>query len=257
MPYKRSYRKYRKTSRRGRLGRGRRTYRLMKKAASRVLMKKTETKNTTIAVENQGLYHNYQQTATNGQPTSDGVFWNCWATSIVAGTRYDQRIGNEIYPRGMSIRMYLENIADRPNIHYRVIIGVAPKTRTDGTAMTFNALELMQGVGSNIIRHVNTEYGYKILYDRVFRNEVGISNTGAEQGNHSGYMKRCHLFKKIWIRRKRGGKIRFTSSVAGVPAPIDNKPVFMMVIPYDSYNTLATDLCGVLNYQAKLYWKDV
>lgn len=252
MPYKRSYRKYRKTSRRGRLGRGRRTYRLMKKVATRAIMKKVETKNTTIAVENQGIYHNYQQTALNGQPTSDGTFWNCWATSIVAGTRYDQRIGNEIYPRGMSIRMYIENLKDRPNLHYRVIIGVAPKTRTDGTAMTFNALELMQGVGSNIIRHVNTEYGYKILYDRVFKNEAGttISNTADTD-------RRCHIFKKIWIRRKKGGKIRYTGSVAGLAAPIDNKPVFMMVIPYDSYNTLATDLLGVLNYQAKLYWKDV
>lgn len=218
-------------------------------------MKKTETKNTTIAVENQALYHNYQQTALNGQPTSDGTFWNCWATSIVAGTRYDQRIGNEIYPRGMSVRLYLENVDDRPNIHYRVIIGVAPKTRTDGTAMTFNALELMQGVGGNIIRHVNTEYGYKILYDRVFKSELGTSfsvDPGA-----SWNRRRCHLFKKIWIRRKKGGKIRYTNSVAGLAAPIDNKPVFMMVIPYDSYNTLATDQIAVLNYQAKLYWKDV
>jgi len=226
----------------------------MRKIAASQILKKAETKNTVLAHENADLYHNGQISALNQQPDTDAQFWNIWSTTIVPGTGYNNRIGTEIMPRGMSLRMYFENQLDRPNVCYRVIIGIAPKLLSNGlTPTNYDNLELMQGIGSNLVRHIDTEKGYKILYDRVFKNEAGF--VSVPLGGTGG--KKYHMFKKIWLRRKRGSKISYVASTAGVSSAINNKPVFMAIIPYDSYNTLWTDNIANVSWQAKLYWKDV
>lgn len=247
---KRSYRKFRKTIRRGKRILGRRTYRLMKAVAKKVTMKNMETKHATVASDASPLYHNGQISAVNSQPITNAQMFNVWKL-IVPGTSVQNRIGTEIWPRGMSMRIFLENIQDRPNVHYRVMIGAAPKQRSDGTATAYNNLELldMGGATGNLCRHPTTDLGYKLFYDRVFKNEIGFSAV-------QGVEKRAHLFKKIWIRRKKAGKIIYNNSASGVVAEIVNKPLFFTVIAYDSTNTLVTDHIGNLSYQTKLYWKD-
>jgi len=154
----------------------------------------------------------------------------------------------------MSVRLYLENVDDRPNIHYRIIIGVAPKQRADGTVTDWNNLEMLdQGSPGNLIRHSANDLGYKFLYDRVISKEIGSSWVAVG----TAVNKRCHLFRKIWIKKKKANKIVYNTSATGVVANIVNKPMFMAVIPYDSQNTLATDLIARLSFQTKLYWKDV
>lgn len=243
---------YRK-KRAGRRKLGRRTYRVMRRIAASQILKKAETKNTVLAHEGVDLYHNGQISVLNLQPDSDAQFWNIWSTTIVPGTGYNNRVGTEIMPRGMSIRMYFENEALRPNVHYRLIIGIAPKLLADGlTPSNYDNLQLFQGIGSNLVRHVDTEKGYKILYDRIYRVEQGFTGWAGGAGPF-----RCHKFLKIWLRRKRGSKITYVASNAGVASAINNKPVFMCIIPYDSDNTLPTDHIGNVTWQAKLYWKDV
>lgn len=232
---------------------GRRVYQIAKKVVTDVVNKTTETKHSSFGAENLALFHNNQISLTNSQPTTVAGLFNCWSL-ITAGTNVTNRVGNEIMPRGMSLRMYLENELDRPNLHYRVIIGAAPKQRADGTATAYNNLEILDaGSAGNIVRHTSTDLGYRIFYDRVIKNEVGISSAW---GSGGGYNKRCHTFLKIWIKRKRASKIIYNSSASGVQANIVNKPLFVAVIPYDSQNTLSTDQVAILNYQCKLYWKD-
>jgi hypothetical protein len=258
MPYKSyKYKKYKKMSRRGKRTLGRQTYRAMKAIAKKVSLKNMETKHATLASEGAALYHNGQISATNSQPTTNAQMFNVWKL-IVPGTAVNNRIGTEIWPRGMSVRLYLENMGDRPNIHYRVMIGAAPKQRSDGTSTNYNNLELldMGGTVGNLCRHATTDLGYKFFYDRVFRSELGQTNTGSLQGVTSGVERRCHLFKKIWIKRKKAGKIIYNNSASGVVAEIVNKPLFFCVLAYDSTNTLITDQIGLFSYQTKLYWKD-
>lgn len=254
MPYKRRYRKFRKTIRRGKRTLGRQTYRLMKAVAKKVTMKKMETKHATLASEAAALYHNGQISLTNTQPTTNAQMFNVWKL-IVPGTAVNNRIGTEIWPRGMSMRIFLENMPDRPNIHYRIIIGAAPKQRSDGVATNYNNLELLDqgGTVGNLCRHPTTDLGYKIFYDRVFRNESHSNLVNA--GGATDDVK-SHIFKKVWIRRKKAGKIIYNNSASGVVAEIVNKPLFFCVIPYDSTNTLATDHVANMSYQTKLYWKD-
>lgn len=238
-------------NRRGKPTLARRTYQTMTRVARKVVMKNMETKHASLGAENLPIFHNSQISVTNTNPISIQSMFNVW-TNIVPGTNVTNRVGTEIFPRGMSVRLYLENESDRPNIHYRVIIGVAPKQRADGTATTFNNLEMLdQGSPGNLIRHSAADLGYKFLYDKVIRNEMGFNAiTPANVG------KRCHRFLKIWIKRKKGSKIVYNSAATGVVANIVNKPLFMAVIGYDSQSSLATDQVGVLNFQTKLYWKD-
>lgn len=257
MPYTKSAKslmnRVAKKMRVGKYRRGRQTYQKMKRVATAVLNKKTETKHTSFGRDDVSLYHNQQIVAGAGtrQPLTDLTFFNIW-TSVLPGTGVVNRIGNEIIPRGISVRLYLENQADRPNLTYRIIFGLAPKTNVAGAATTYNNLELMDigGCANNICRHIAQDAGYKILYDRVIRNEFGGPT------DVSGGAKRSHKFVKLWIRPKKGTKIVYNTSNTGVISDTVNKRIFMTVIPYDSYNTLTTDNVAQMSYQAKLYWKD-
>lgn len=210
-----------------------------------------ETKHATLSSEAGALYHNGQISVTNSQPTTNAQMFNVWKL-IVPGTGGNNRIGTEIFPRGMSMRIFLENLAGRPNVHYRIMIGAAPKQTTSGVATNYNNLELLDqgGAVGNLCRHPTTDSGYKVFYDRIFRNELGFAQ-GAN-GNQSA----SHRFVKIWIKRKKAGKIVYNGSASGVISEIVNKPLFFCVIAYDSTNTLSTDHIANLSYQTKLYWKD-
>lgn len=225
---------------------------MMKQVAQSIVTKNMETKHASLGAENLPIFHNSQISLTNTNPITIQSMFDVWK-NIVPGTMVTNRVGTEIFPRGMSVRLYLENSLDRPNVHYRVIIGVAPKQRSDGVATAFNNLEILdQGSPGNLIRHSAADLGYKFLYDRVFNNEAAF--VSVPLGGTGGM--RYHKFIKIWIRRRPGAKIVYNSSATGVVANIVNKPIFMAVIGYDSQNTLSTDQVGVLNFQTKLYWKD-
>lgn len=228
----------------------------VKKVVNRVLNQKTETKRAFAGEDGLALYHNQQISALPGgstQPLTVTNLFNIWR-GIVPGTNSSNRVGTEIIPRGMKLRMYLENLDDRPNLHYRIICGFAPKQRSDGAATAPNNLELLGGGGpaNNLLKIPNADRGYKVLYDRIFRNEMGISTVPL--GGTGG--KRAHIFKEIWLRPKKGAKITYNGAATGVVANIVNNPFFCAVIPYDSQNTLATDDVARLSYTVILYFKD-
>lgn len=210
-------------------------------------MKTAETKNYRIANENHQLYHN---TGTTGYAYSGPILFNPWRY-IPLGTNNHQRVGDSITPRGMSLRLWMANKQDRPNLLYRVLVLVMPKSY-NGIAVTGGSMDIgtpfQNGANGNYMTMpIDTEKGIKVLYDKVFRNELGNCNTG------TGVMKECHLFKKLWIKRKRSNNIMFDT--AGVE--IINKPLNIYVIPYDSYGTLTTDNVASCAWTATLYYKDV
>ena len=129
MPYTKSAKslvnRFARKMRAGKYRRGRRTFQKMKKAATVVMNRRVETKHTTFGRDDVSLYHNQQISSLPGsdrQPLTDITFFNVW-TAIMPGTGVVNRIGNEIIPRGISVRLYLDNQADRPNIHYHIVTG--------------------------------------------------------------------------------------------------------------------------------------
>ena len=147
----------------------------------------------------------------------------------------------------------MANKLDRPNVLYRVIVAVLPKTY-NGVTVTAGSIDIgrtfQTGTNGNYLTMpIDVEKGIKVLYDKVFRNELGISTVPL--GLTGG--KECHIFKKLWIKRKRSSKIQWEP----VGTEITNKPLAVYVIPYDSFGTLTTDNISSVAWTATLYYKDV
>lgn len=227
-------------------------YRVARRAATRVLNRKTETKYHDIAQENMQLSHNkgYQQFPL--APTtlgSDPVFFNCWQ-DIAQGTRRWERIGDKITPRGMSIRLWLANKNDRPNVHYRIIIGTVPQVQ-NVTAVNANNIDWTQtantgATGNRLILPMDTDAGFKTFYDRIIRNEVGYSDVSGVG------RKELHKCVKIWIKRKNARPIIYDNT-----NKINNRYIYMLILAYDSYGTLETDQIGSYSYYCRMYYKDL
>ena len=110
------YFRQKKRTRRGRFSRRRRPN--LKALVTRVLMKKAETKYYYMATENRQLYHNLGGNGVNRDIplslTSLKPWLNPWL-NIAEGTKWYDRIGDKISPRGMSLKLYLATKGDRPN----------------------------------------------------------------------------------------------------------------------------------------------
>jgi len=255
MAYKRKYRKTsRKRSRRGKsTRRGRRTF---KARVTQVLMKKVETKKYQFADENVQLYHNIGYTTTPLVPSQCSLaqVFNIWA-DIDRGTGSFGRIGDRISPRGMSLKLWLANKDDRPNIMYRIIVATTPKA-IGGTAVTNTNVDPWDDIqlgsnGNKMIRLLDKDRGVRTLYDKV----ITLGNDSGAYTNVSGWIrKERHIYKKLWIKKKNARDIVYDSTGSN---QIVNNPIHVWVIPYEQYSTLTTDNIASMAYQGCIYYKDV
>lgn len=250
--YKRKYRNrpYRKKSR-GRYTRRRKAN--FQRRVRKAVLKTSETKYLITATEEQILYHD-RGTPTAGllSTTQGAVEFNPWAT-IVKGTGANNRIGDEIYPIGMSIRMYYLCAADRQAQFVRIIVASVPRVNTfPGSAgqviSSAGTYDLMDASGSNdtVTGMVKSgDSGIKVLYDRMWVGKcVGKSEDADQLGDN-------RFFKKIWIKAKKGSKLTWQQD-----GFLKNNPIGIWVLPYDDYNTLRSDQLGKMTHTMKLYWKD-
>jgi len=248
MPRYKKKRSFRKTYRKRARGRSRPTLRTTIK---RVLNKNTETKYFDVAGENLQLYHNVGQSggvALATQRYSDPTFFNPWS-DIPPGTGRANRIGDKITPLCMTLRLWLSNKADRPNLLYRIIIAKLPKsynavTTTSSSIIPFQFAQL-GATGNVLCLPIDHDKGIKPYYDRVISNQVGqfAYGVGAVES---------HKLLKLKIRRKRASAIVYDSSTQ----LIVNSPLALYVFPYDAYGTLITDNIASYSYTARMYYKD-
>jgi hypothetical protein len=216
-------------------------------------MKKAETKYKDIGVENVQLYHNLGATTllAPGNVTSISEFFNPWST-ITAGTGRNQRVGDRITPRGMSLKLYLANKVDRPNTMVRLIVAVLPKMYNNTvTTNVFFPFQVYSGLGNNMIIPADTDKGVKFLYDRV--HTLGTSHPGAYTNVSGWERKERTKIVKLWIKRKSSRDIIFDNNLQ----EIVNKPLAVFAIPYEQYSTIATDNIMSLAGAMRMYYKDV
>jgi len=225
----------------------------LKKTVKRILNKNTETKYYDIAGENQQLYHN---TGTNPTfPTSttwgDPTFFNPWA-DIPPGTGRANRIGDKIIPLSMTLKLWLANKLDRPNVMFRVIITRMPKSI--GTVYTTSSnVNIFQGsqlgsTGNTMVLPVDHDKGIKPYYDRTFNLQIGYTYAPTTAAGRE-----CHKLVKLKIKRKSSNAVVYDSAGQN----IINSPLAMYIIPYDSYGTLVTDNIASYAFHARLYYKDM
>jgi hypothetical protein len=209
-------------------------------------MKRSETKSLVASSENIQLFHNTG--ATSG--VFNGIIFNPWQ-AIQQGVTSITRIGTEIYPIGMSVRLELFNKLDRPNITYRIVVAVIPKLYGgSATASNFDWRD-STGSGNSLLSWVKPDCGIKVLYDKIHRNESHFSAipTGVA-GDQDG--KEAHKMVKFYIKSPTGSKLMWDPL-----GNMINKPICMYIIPYDSYGTLTTDNIASCAINTKYFWKDI
>jgi hypothetical protein len=217
-------------------------------------MSQAETKYFDVALENLQLYHNLGCSPSPPgilipvNVTSVGAWFNPWAL-IDRGTDRFNRIGEEIMPRGISIKMYLATKGDRINTMFRVIVASLPKLV--GTTVTTNTFDPFQiansGVnGNNMIWPADKDEGVKFLYDKIHR-------IGSTQFPYVGTtLKEYTKMIKIWIKSK-GRKVTYATFTQNIV----NRPLAVYVIPYEQYSTLTTDNVASMAGMLRMYYKDV
>lgn len=216
---------------------------------SDVIMRKAETKQFNIGIENIQLYHQLGQSLVTTTSITD--LFNPWAR-ITKGTSRNQRIGDRITPTLMTLKLYLANKTDRPNTKVRVIVCILPKTHAGLlgaqtiTTAGFDPFEGTQDFGNvqNILcLDADTDKGVVVLYDRVHALlPIGATFTPKEQTK----------VISLSIRRK-SRSIVFDSDAQ----TITNNPLAVYVIPYEQFSTLTTDNVASCAAQMTMYYKDL
>jgi len=253
MAFKRKYRSnpYKK-SRRGKYSRKTRKGATFQTRVNRVLLKKAETKYFDRGVEHNQLYHNTGFGAGIG-PTfpvaSIPNFFNPWI-NIVQGTGRQNRIGDKITPRGMRLKMYIANKADRPNTMVRIIVAVLPKV-LNGSIVGCQ-FDPFQGAnsglcGNNMLLPADTDKGVKFLYDKIHH------MTGSQRVTDNPAAKEQTKVIKLWIKSRRGTPIVYDTT----STDIVNKPIAVYAIPYEQFSTLTSDNIASVACFQRLYFKDV
>lgn len=197
------------------------------------------------AGENFGLYHDRGSSAAGLLTNNQGaIIWNPWY-AITRGDTVSNRDGDEIYPRGMALRLMYISAASKESQFVRIIVAVIPKV-VSGTIMDGTNFDLMDASGSNdTVTGMTKREGVKVLYDKM----VNLSYQGSRAVERKGDTR---FYKKLYIKSKKGGKLSWQQD-----GTLVNKPVGIWVIPYDQYATLRTEYMGDIAWTYKLYFKDV
>jgi hypothetical protein len=145
----------------------------------------------------------------------------------------------------------MANKADRPNIHYRVMVLRLPKSvgSTTTTSSNVDAFQVSQ-LGSNgnrLCLPIDTDHGIKTYYDRIITNEKDIS-----QRNGGDTLCECHKMLKIHLRRKQSREVVYDSGAQNIV----NRPLALYVIPYDARGALVTDNIASYVYSIRMRYKD-
>lgn len=198
------------------------------------------------------LYHN-RGFAINALPpfnvASLPFMFNFWA-NIQQGTGREDRIGDKIIPRGMSVDLFIANKRDRPNTMHRIIVAILPKEYAGG--VTTDVFDPFQntGTGNRMLLAADHDKGVKFLYDRIHRTStnqaIGINypqDTTKEATKHV----------KLWIRRKNATHPIVFNQL--LPA-IVNRPIAVYVIPYEQFSTLESDNISSISARCRVYFKD-
>lgn len=207
------------------------------------VMATSETKYTVQTKENANLMH-------NGGQNVGGVFgWpvivNLLATS--QGNTQTTRVGDNVFGKLLSVKCWLSNKSDRPNVMYRIFVLACPPNAYTGDIL--NNSNVWRGeTGNRIIDSVNTDK-YKILYHRIVR--PGGNDYSLEP---SATLKEKSTFIKFAIPL-RGRMIKYQTDGSQLPT-YQNNILSLFIIPYDATGTLTTDNIASCSVISKFYFKD-
>lgn len=242
MPYKRNYKKtakkriYKKKLSVAKRYKRKSITALIKK----ISLKNVETKQTHRIQENININHN------SGYIINQLLYSQQGITDTDTGTAiYNNRIGDEVIGRGISIKFWVANKLDRPNVMYRLIVFKYSSQSLPTLSTIFTGAN-----GNRMMDKIDSEY-ITPVYQKIFNLQMGFSAVPAALVNGDQEGREAHTYKKIWIPLKNK-RIRYANG-GTVPKFIDYG---FAIIPYDSYGTLTTDNIASFAFEYTFYFKD-
>jgi len=205
-----------------------------------ISLKNSETKYNHYIAENQNMFHNAGFIKNN--------ILNCTQGITDTGTGlgvYSNRIADEVIARGISIKLWIANKLDRPNVMYRMIVYKYQSQSPPASTALFKGAN-----GNKIMDEVDKEY-ITPVYQKIFNLQVGYSATVNAGVNGDTDGREAHTYKQIWVPLKNK-KIHYVDG-GSIPKFIDYG---FFIVPYDSYGTLGTDNIASVSFQYKFYFKD-
>lgn len=199
------------------------------KKVKRVILKEAEPKNRAWTPGTTQLNHN-----ANGV-----VLMNAPSTMPPQGVRDDNRIGDQIYTIGYSVKMLLTQKSDRPNCTWRISFVRVPKGATYTYGTWYN-----NQTNVILLDDFNNDF-VKVVKDSSFKQVIGDMDAGAVAREYT-------FVKKFWIPHKY--LYKFGPADAAVTHNHDD--LYMCIVCYDAAGTLITDNIGAYNVLFDLKYKD-
>ena len=205
----------------------------------KISLKNSETKYNHISSENIQLFHNGPNLVNNLLACTQGITDNGAGTNVLSN-----RIGDEVIGRGISLKMWIANKLDRPNVMFRLVVY---KYQSQTTPASINIFKT--GSGNKIMDDIDKEY-ITVVYQKIFNLQVGYSAFATGTGGDTDG-REAHTYRQVWIPLKNK-KIHYNDG-GSIPKFINYG---FMLLPYDSFGTLTTDNIASYTYQYKYYFKD-
>jgi len=212
----------------------------IKKIVKQTVMRQAETKYVSTGQIITSCYHNIGKKIAVWEGTTTTSIW----PSQGDGER--ERVGNEIQTTGIMIRGAFEVPHDRRNTKFKLWLVEHNSQQGDPSVRTnlqynTNNNGMLDPVKKNV-------WGRGLTYLGQYKCQSADQNTGT--------MEDKTILMKRWIPFKR--KIRFLSDGSKVPVGGCKENCFLVLIPYDSYGTLETDIIvTTADVSFTLYYKDV
>lgn len=198
------------------------------KAVKRVVMKTAEPKCAHYPMAASTLYHDtifYYRLNDSGVMPSRGV-------------SDTQRVGDQINLTGFRVRAQITQIPDRPNLSYRWWFVEVPK----GTAYSYGNW-FDPTTNNTQLDDVNKDL-VKVIKSGHWRpNQASLATAGVR-----GY----GFTKRLWCPRK---KIVKFGPADGATTHNDND-VYLMIAPYDAYQSLTTDAVCTFQGALDVFYRD-
>lgn len=213
-------------------GRGR-----LAKMVKNITLRNAETKYAWAAGENEQLYHN------GGTGPTYVIRTNLLGVS--QGNTQQTRVGDSVIGQLLSLKLWLTNKSDRPNVMYRCMLVAMPADQYAAASPT----GFFRGeVANKMIDSINSDR-YKILAHKLVVPKAGDYSleSGASNKERSTYVK--------MLVRLNGRQIKYITDGGVIPAYQRNL-ISLVVIPYDAYGTLTTDNIASMAWSYKFYFKD-
>jgi len=215
------------------------SFRQIAKIAKSVVMRTAETKYRVQHAENQNIYHN--------GGLAGGIMLIQNMLSTTQGVNEEQRIGDKIQAKGLSIKLHLFNKSDRPNVMYRIMVVAVPPDQS-GQALPAGFWE--NDIGNKILDHVNTNR-YKVIRSKIV--QIQGQDTAFEAGVDT--LREKSKLVSMYIPLK-GRTITYSTEAGGVPK-LQRDCLSLAILPYDAYGSLTTDNIASFAYVTRFYFKDI